>query len=539
MQRLFACLLSAALLMGAIVSPLPDQRVSAAVVQSETQLPPPVVVQVTASTVTLQGTEGYEYSKDGLTWWSSHVFQGLTAGQEYALRQRVQGQPATQSDATKVTTKQKSPCSLPVLPPQVDYCTADTVWLVPQKGCEYRINGGKWQTIEAFYNLTPDTAYTFEQRWVETAEELASPASEPLVVRTRGTGSSSLTNHALVAAYVEANGETDEEQNKSLGYLLEDELEGGYYFFLTNKQDYLTMELFYDGSVSTGLFFYYAMDLYPQKHSVYVKSETLLFYEGEAVDYVDASQYFNKAAFGEDFTFTTNQHGLYLTAEDVSMLGDLALTMLFGFWDETLYNQLGFGMKGLGFTTYPGYGEAFCDPATGYHAGQTEILYQRDAGCETAGSLGYEYCTTCCQKISHLGEIAPTGSHTYDHDCDPDCNTCGTVRRTQHRYSFACSKACSVCGALREEVFATHTLNENLLCTLCGEQGRYPGDVTGDGKVNMGDVAKVYAHIRSTNPITDPLELAVADVTGDGRINMGDVAKVYAHIRGTNPITDP
>jgi hypothetical protein len=58
------------------------------------------------------------------------------------------------------------------------------------------------------------------------------------------------------------------------------------------------------------------------------------------------------------------------------------------------------------------------------------------------------------------------------------------------------------------------------------------GDVSGDGRLNMGDVAKLYSHVRNTNLLTDDEALARADFNGDGRVNIGDVARIYAHIRG-------
>lgn len=57
------------------------------------------------------------------------------------------------------------------------------------------------------------------------------------------------------------------------------------------------------------------------------------------------------------------------------------------------------------------------------------------------------------------------------------------------------------------------------------------GDITGDGRVNMGDVAKIYAHIKGSAPLTEDYQLLCADFTGDGRINVGDTAKVYSKIK--------
>jgi DNA/RNA endonuclease YhcR with UshA esterase domain len=58
------------------------------------------------------------------------------------------------------------------------------------------------------------------------------------------------------------------------------------------------------------------------------------------------------------------------------------------------------------------------------------------------------------------------------------------------------------------------------------------GDVTGDGKVNMGDVGKLNSHIKGTSVLTDEYVLLVANING-GSLNMGDTGALYAHVRGT------
>lgn len=61
------------------------------------------------------------------------------------------------------------------------------------------------------------------------------------------------------------------------------------------------------------------------------------------------------------------------------------------------------------------------------------------------------------------------------------------------------------------------------------------GDVTQDGKVNIGDTARMYAHVRGTNKLTDSYVLSCADITGDRRLNVGDVARSYGNLR--NPVS--
>lgn len=64
------------------------------------------------------------------------------------------------------------------------------------------------------------------------------------------------------------------------------------------------------------------------------------------------------------------------------------------------------------------------------------------------------------------------------------------------------------------------------------------GDLNGDGKINIGDTARIYAHIRGSSLLTD-YALACADYSGDGTVNVGDTAKLYAFIRNQKPPVTP
>lgn len=61
------------------------------------------------------------------------------------------------------------------------------------------------------------------------------------------------------------------------------------------------------------------------------------------------------------------------------------------------------------------------------------------------------------------------------------------------------------------------------------------GDVSGDGKINLADTGRIYAHIKGTAELTG-YSLECADVNGDGKINVADTSKIYAHIRGTQTL---
>ncbi|MBR0529996.1 MAG: leucine-rich repeat protein [Ruminococcus sp.] len=57
------------------------------------------------------------------------------------------------------------------------------------------------------------------------------------------------------------------------------------------------------------------------------------------------------------------------------------------------------------------------------------------------------------------------------------------------------------------------------------------GDVNGDGKINVTDIAKIAAHVKGIKQMPEEY-LAAADINGDGKINVTDIAKIAAHVKG-------
>lgn len=56
-----------------------------------------------------------------------------------------------------------------------------------------------------------------------------------------------------------------------------------------------------------------------------------------------------------------------------------------------------------------------------------------------------------------------------------------------------------------------------------------PGDVNGDGKVNVTDISKVAAHVKGIKKLDSE---SAADVNGDGKVNVTDISKIAAHVKG-------
>ena len=96
-----------------------------------------------------------------------------------------------------------------------------------------------------------------------------------------------------------------------------------------------------------------------------------------------------------------------------------------------------------------------------------------------------------------------------------DCLTPGAYLLTLSKQSHA-PQSCSI-------LLTEDTLLPELTLLLIG-------DVSGDGKLNVGDVSRVYACVKKTLTL-DAYSLRVSDVNNDGRINVGDVSKVYAHAK--------
>ncbi|SFB67753.1 hypothetical protein SAMN02910406_00198 [Ruminococcus albus] len=62
-----------------------------------------------------------------------------------------------------------------------------------------------------------------------------------------------------------------------------------------------------------------------------------------------------------------------------------------------------------------------------------------------------------------------------------------------------------------------------------------PGDVNGDGNINVTDITKVAAHVKGKK-ILDEKGMKAADVNKDGNVNVTDIIRIAAHVKGKNLI---
>ena len=134
----------------------------------------------TANSITLKYIEGYEYSMDGKTWYSSNIFTGLKFNTQYGFYQRIAEGAYKASDISSVvyfSTASKIEKAV------VIKADKNCVTLKAILGYEYSADGINWQSSNLFENLSYDTEYSFVQRIAATNQNSASSSSEGTAVK--------------------------------------------------------------------------------------------------------------------------------------------------------------------------------------------------------------------------------------------------------------------------------------------------------------------------------------------------------------------
>lgn len=95
------------------------------------------------------------------------------------------------------------------------------------------------------------------------------------------------------------------------------------------------------------------------------------------------------------------------------------------------------------------------------------------ATCVETGVKTYT-CSGCNTTKTEIIEKLTT--HTYDNDCDKDCNFCNAARPTDHVYDNDCDAVCNICATLREiqhtcqDAWDSNEKKHWHTCTICGQK---------------------------------------------------------------------
>ena len=498
----------------------------------------PVVRDVSATTIVLEKVAGCEYSLGGTTWQDSNIFTGLKANKTYTFYQRVKetatNHASAMSAAQQIKTANKSACSIKPAAPIVKEYTSSQIVLVARDGYEYKIGNGSWTTNPKFTGLSANTSYTVYQRIAECDEEYASEASVGVTVKTAttGKGTTAATNYDKLRNYIDTYGSTGSSGDKRI--VLKETANNGLvvYYALTNTSDGIEFTLMTDSSAVSKLVGETTFVLTKSSTSISIYSSMLYYYNDKVIDAAQKTGNMNRSTYSSSDTYSFYQSGTngYIKGSDFSENFNSTMKLLCITLDAYLYSELGFGLRGLGFTSYSGLGSTACDPLVSYHTGNTEIRNARNATCTVDGYTGDTYCTSCGEKVKTGSVIACKGYHNYTNSCDKDCNTCGEERRVTHTYYSDCDEKCDICNHTRIAP-VDHTFDEEK-CTECGALESIPGDVNDDGKINSLDGLLLMRYLNGWN--VDIASPEAMDVNADGKVNSLDGLILMRYLNGWN-----
>lgn len=98
-----------------------------------------------------------------------------------------------------------------------------------------------------------------------------------------------------------------------------------------------------------------------------------------------------------------------------------------------------------------------------------------EATCQKEGSAKYT-CKVCGETKT---EKVKKTAHTYDNNCDTDCNVCGATRKIEHSYQWSCDEnyhwqECRYCGLAQEKQAhtmeseaSTNATHHGIACSVC------------------------------------------------------------------------
>lgn len=165
-----------------------------------------------------------------------------------------------------------------------------------------------------------------------------------------------------------------------------------------------------------------------------------------------------------------------------------------------------------------------------------------DSFLEASAALGHNYVNDTCTLCGSTRLLQLEGtvkSHTADGVrtkilLHRGGETVAQALTNTGGYQFDCLTAGAYTLEIQKEGCVTRTYEVTVSEESQSHSGVLfaPGDVTGDGVVNVADTAKVYAHVRNTAAIDRLYELKCADLNGDGQVNIGDTALLYARTKG-------
>ncbi|MBQ8028639.1 MAG: fibronectin type III domain-containing protein, partial [Clostridia bacterium] len=93
-------------------------------------------------------------------------------------------------------------------------------------------------------------------------------------------------------------------------------------------------------------------------------------------------------------------------------------------------------------------------------------------GVDLTDEVDLDYNSAYNKLTVYISLEKATCPHTYDNDCDAECNLCTEIRTAPHTYDNACDAECNNCPATRTPAAhkgGTATCTDKAKCSVCGE----------------------------------------------------------------------
>ena len=370
------------------------------------------------------------------------------------------------------------------------------------------------------------------------------------------------TNYDTLVQYINQNGELDDDGCKSLGIYVT-EGSNTVYFFLTNRSTGVEFKIILLGTASERMDMELSFILQKYNNVLSVKLYALYVFNNQYVDELDRTKSVNRAYHTAESEYTITG-STYIPAEAASELFNVGLQGVCMFWNTIFQEELGFGLKDLGFSSYCTHEyDHDCDTTCNLCGLFRNTSHRYSDERVDAGDYHTAECIVCgyIAKFSHNmrynSEKSTSVSCLQDGEYWTMCSECGkenchiTPKGEDHHFftnwkqidEESHARTCLTCQ--KEEV-GTHRINSSISiipkpdrpgvlthsCMDCDYQIReaidyIPGDIDSSGEVNRDDVVALLLHVSMPDafPLTIP-----ADYNGDGLVTRDDVIQLLLHV---------
>ena len=104
------------------------------------------------------------------------------------------------------------------------------------------------------------------------------------------------------------------------------------------------------------------------------------------------------------------------------------------------------------------------------------------SGSESSIACSHTYDNDCDADCNECGDTRTPAAHNYNGVCDTDCNECGDKRTAEeHTYDNDCDADCNVCGAERTPSEHVYDNEYDGKCNVCGDEREVPEDPVNGG----------------------------------------------------------